>query len=550
MDKLDLPVLFIAYLLRLTQLFLLLYARISTRLYDYWFNTCDAKFLMSDLLRWFVFVLSTAFYLMLHAFHLLLKLIVALVQRMPFWSFLSFWPRLYYKIFTDPKRRSIFEMMTDPRYLSTTYKLRARVSRQTKRQFLFKGKRKITPTRLRDGVNSGYESHGAYAHLGSSANESDKLVKTSCKTVFFDDPLRLSTPYQYFVDIAGEPPDNAFRRLLALIGISLIFIGILIQATMRIHMHAVTASQLDKSASQASLATVDPQEGTDNSFSFDSDGLPFVIDNSATCIICNDRAQFVGHLRAEKSSIETTNGSASAEFVGTISLTLTSDNGEELQYHIPGAIYDPNSPFNILGIPFLGHFLGRNDSPSPTSDDDGTYVQSSAKKSRLVWDHGKYERHFTHDARSLPILHLNTGSRYYQAFCSRVSRAYDDIVHYAFSSSHSIIPSDVETPLRSRKGASQVVTPDSDFVLGQDVLYTDDVGNQERVVYEGATPDGQWHTLRKKDTSKIVTPSSNVKFLEQPDFGNLPSTPLDYIAARFPSGYPRRKPNSLPTQEL
>ena len=70
--------------------------------------------------------------------------------------------------------------------------------------------------------------------------------------------------------------------------------------------------------------------------------------------------------------------------------------------------------------------------------------------------------------------------------------------------------------------------PDSDFVLGQDILYTDDVGNQERVVYKGATPDGQWHTLRKKDTLKIVSPSSNVKFLEQPDFGNLPSTPLDY----------------------
>ena len=181
-----------------------------------------------------------------------------------------------------------------------------------------------------------------------------------------------------------------------------------------------------------------------------------------------------------------------------------------------------------MGIPFLGRFLGRNDSPTPTSDDDGTYVQSSAKKSRLVWDHGKYERNFIHDERSLPILHLNTGSRYYQAFCLRVSRAYDDIVHYAFSSSYSLIPSDVETPLRSREGASQVVMPDSDFVLGQDILYTDDVGNQERVVYKGATPDGQWHTLRKKDTLKIVSPSSNVKFLEQPDFGNLPSTPLDY----------------------
>ncbi len=308
-------------------------------------------------------------------------------------------------------------------------------------------------------------------------------------------------------------------------------------------MHAATASSADKPALKASFATVDPQEGTGNSFSFDSDGLPFVIDNSATCIICNDRSQFVGHLRAEKSSIETTNGSASAEFVGTISQTLNTDNGEELQYHIPGAIYDPNSPFNILGIPFLGCFLGRNDSPTPTSDDDGTYVQSSAKKSRLVWDHGKYERNFIHDERSLPILHLNTGSKYYQAFCSRVGRVYDDIIHYAFSSSHSLIPNNVETPLRSREGVSQMVTPDSDFVLGQDVLYTDDIGNQERVVYEGATPDGLWHTLRNKDTSKIVTPSSNVKFLGQPDFGNLPSTPLDYCREVSVGLSKRRKPN-------
>jgi hypothetical protein len=220
MDKLDLPILFITYLLRLTHLTLLLYARISTSLYNYWFNTNEATALISDLLRWLTFVLSTVSYLTLHALHFLLKLIIATVQRMPFWSFLSFWPRLYYEIFTDPKRRSIFEMMTDPRHLSTSNNLRARVSRQTKRQFLFKGKTKITPTRLRDGVNSGYESHGAYAHLGSSVNESDKLVKTSCKTIFLDDPLRLSIPYNYFADIAGEPPDNAFRRLLAFIGIS------------------------------------------------------------------------------------------------------------------------------------------------------------------------------------------------------------------------------------------------------------------------------------------------------------------------------------------
>ncbi len=44
----------------------------------------------------------------------------------------------------------------------------------------------------------------------------------------------------------------------------------------------------------------------------------------------------------------------------------------------------------------------------------------------------------------------------------------------------------------------------------------------------GATPDGLWHTLRRDDGSKVVTPPSHVRFLEQPDFSNIPSTPLDY----------------------
>jgi hypothetical protein len=68
-----------------------------------------------------------------------------------------------------------------------------------------------------------------------------------------------------------------------------------------------------------------------------------------------------------------------------------------MQYHIPDAIYNPKSPFNILGIPFFGRFLGREVSPYPTSNDDGTYIQSSASRSHFVWDHGKHEHHFMHD---------------------------------------------------------------------------------------------------------------------------------------------------------
>jgi hypothetical protein len=185
-----------------------------------------------------------------------------------------------------------------------------------------------------------------------------------------------------------------------------------------------------------------------------------------------------------------------------------------MQYHIPNAIYNPNSPFDILGIPFFGAFLRRDNAPYPTSNNDGIYIQSSASHSHFVWDHGKHERHFMHDDRCLPILHLNTGLNYYQAFCSHVKRFYKDAVHFEFSLAHSIFSDDVATPLRSHKGSPQAVTPDADFFLGQDVLYTDGEDNHERVVYEGATPDGQWHTLQRSDALNLITPGSHLRFLE------------------------------------
>ncbi len=132
-------------------------------------------------------------------------------------------------------------------------------------------------------------------------------------------------------------------------------------------------------------------------------------------------------------------------------------------------------------------FLGREDASYRTSNDDGTYFQSSASRSCFAWDHGKHERHFMHDDQSLPILHLSTGLNYYQTFCSRVKQSYNDAVHFAFSLAHSIISDDVWTHLRSHERAPQAVTPVMDFILGQDVLYTDGQGNQEQVVYKGAT---------------------------------------------------------------
>ena len=143
-----------------------------------------------------------------------------------------------------------------------------------------------------------------------------------------------------------------------------------------------------------------------------------------------------------------------------------------------------------MGIPFLGDYFGGKDTV-PNRDDDGTYVRSSASKTTFVWDHGQHSREFTHDARSLPVLTLGTGVGYFQAFCTRIHQQYEDTVRHAFSSAHSIIPNEATTPLRIREDVAPI-TPDTDFVLGQDVLYTDGAGTQSRMVYEGATPDGLW----------------------------------------------------------
>jgi hypothetical protein len=267
-------------------------------------------------------------------------------------------------------------------------------------------------------------------------------------------------------------------------------------------------------------------------------------------------------------------GTACFDYVGTIRTCLTTDDGTTMQYHIPNTIYALDSLLNILGIPFFGSFLGQDNMPYPTQDNDGTYIISSASGSHFIWDDGKHERHFCHDERSLPILFLKTGNNYFGAFCTRVTRLYRDSVHYAFASAYSIIPDkepplfsseggrrlsnndalllpagDIDsplpacspyqsehdkslptftTPMPTCKGAKSVVTHESDFELSQDVLYTEGACNQERAVYQGATPDGLWHTLCRQDSSKIVTPSSNLCFLDQPDFTNIPSTPLEY----------------------
>jgi hypothetical protein len=68
--------------------------------------------------------------------HILLKLIVDLVQSLPFWNAMAFWPRFYWGILTSSNRRSFGDMFMDPRYQQSQLAGRSPVSRLTRCRFL------------------------------------------------------------------------------------------------------------------------------------------------------------------------------------------------------------------------------------------------------------------------------------------------------------------------------------------------------------------------------------------------------------------------------
>jgi hypothetical protein len=112
---------------------------------------------------------------------------------------------------------------------------------------------------------------------------------------------------------------------------------------------------------------------------FDTDGIPFIVDNSATCIITNERSIFVGNLSSVNVKVDTIEATQTRQrYEGTIRLKLVDDSSVAHSYDIPGAIYDPTSQFNLLGLPKLADFFKDKDYlPGDDVDSDGTTVKSS-----------------------------------------------------------------------------------------------------------------------------------------------------------------------------
>jgi len=315
---------------------------------------------------------------------------------------------------------------------------------------------------------------------------------------------------------------------------------------------------------RAILATADKTLQSHSTCTFGTDGIPFIVDNSAstTCIITNKWSLFIGNLTSVNIKVYTIEATQMRQrYEGTRRLELVDDSNVAHTYEIPGAIHDPSLQFNLLGIPELADFFkDRNYLQGDDVDSDGTTVKSSGCRSRLTWDHSRHTRNYTRGDSTLPKIMLYQGHGYFDAFCTRLWHCYQDGVAFAFSSAFSISPSYVDSAAIVLDGEDSdeedavpmeedvdwfspplppsalmpppsllaIPSPINSFELGMSLSFYDGTGQAETAVYEGVMPDCLTHSVRRQDGTRLNVHDAHICLKMQANLTYIPQTPLDY----------------------
>jgi hypothetical protein len=426
---------------------------------------------------------------------------------------------------------------------------------------------------------------GAASHLASPLNKQVKdsltaAMDTAALIPYFDDPFGiLSVAYEYFAKRITEPPDCILQYLWMMLWHIFWALCYVLRGCcmLKYRLDSAYLSGMydpivpDQPPPRKSMTVHCFTTGSDGSItspndliSFDTDGIPFILDSGADCILCNVRALFED-LKPMDVYVKTANGTEKRErYVGTFTLQLPDDNGVMHSYKIPDAVYDPHTEYNILGVSYLCQYFGDKATSYDPKAKDGTRATTGGTRTHFVWDHGKHDLHFLHhnppgNSSGLPVLYLYKGTSYFQAFSTRVSKFYDGVVHYAFSSAYSLAPTNDATVNEGDEvewydpTLCQECSPSQNekrkcsykFELGESLLYLHvppkskkNKGKKQKttvqaisVVYEGVNADGTTHIVRLKDGTKMAVTAGHEDRLQkhlQPSFSNIPETPLDY----------------------
>ena len=175
---------------------------------------------------------------------------------------------------------------------------------------------------------SHYQVQRAYAHLNQNiCQDLDEALAAACAIKYYDDPLHLALPYLFFMDLLPEPPDGFVKSFFSLALILFVYFYPIFIALIRDWTKLICSCIIlsdDKNVFnrhgrrrekrrqqipclyiKVFASNANPSESP---FSWDTDGIPFIIDNSATSIIRNERKLFTGPLVPTKVKLETAKG--------------------------------------------------------------------------------------------------------------------------------------------------------------------------------------------------------------------------------------------------
>ena len=301
------------------------------------------------------------------------------------WLLIMFWPRFYWHLFGPSSNgRSIFNILKypTPSKGKCTKNIKPRMTALWEKYY----------------VLDRYQLKGSHAHLNQKqGTDLDQALEASTSIEFKDDPLSIIPTYNYLLKRLPKPPDGPLLRILAFLSITSIFTVPTIKAVLRISFlnfisfHPIHQKTLVSLAFQdiktfsitlifssrikifkpeklyqvysfptqnlSSNYHIKHQAFTTNHksssdvYSFDTDGIPFIIDNSATGIICNDRSLFERKFKRVQIPVTTCSGTSSKpQYIGNFRCELVDDNGICHKYIIPDAVYDPDSSYNLIGV--------------------------------------------------------------------------------------------------------------------------------------------------------------------------------------------------------
>ena len=117
----------------------------------------------------------------------------------------------------------------------------------------------------------------------------------------------------------------------------------------------------------------------EKTFSWDTDGTPFIINNSVTGIISKEHKIFSEQLTPTNVTLETANGvSTKTQLVGTFQPIIIDDSNTHHSYGVPGCVFDLHTLLNILGVPSIGTFFNDHANASSPYEEDGTNIKAGA----------------------------------------------------------------------------------------------------------------------------------------------------------------------------